>query len=446
MYGKVKLESNHVPLVEGFNWAKRQALDYVFDDDPVGPWFVAALLRRNAFCMRDVSHHSTGANVLGLQRHLKNMLGRFAGGISESKDWCTFWEIDREGKPCKSDYKSDKKFWYNLPSNFDILDCCYRQYKWTGDKDYLRRKDFSRFYDLSVNEFVKRWDRDGDGIPDHKVSDHTRGLASYNESVKTHLTAADMISMQYSGYLAYAAISRLNGKDKTAEKYLEKAKQLKEIFNAKWWSEEDGQYHYLMMQDRSFRHLCSLWSLHCRICDDGDKTESCLSSLRAAKIPGAVEGRAYLPHVWYDYGWNKDAFDELIEQMSPEYIRRRYPEVSFCIIGSIASGMMGISPDASCNEIKTLPRLTSKTKWVGLSDVPLLSNEISVRHHGCTASCIRNQSGKPFKWRAAFSGRHSSMIVDGKKMKAVTCKSLNNQLESSVVVNVDSHQIRTAKI
>ena len=60
------LRSDDAQLVARFQWAKRQALAYAFDDDPVGPWYEAALPGREAFCMRDVSHQATGAHALGL--------------------------------------------------------------------------------------------------------------------------------------------------------------------------------------------------------------------------------------------------------------------------------------------------------------------------------------------------------------------------------------------
>lgn len=81
-------------LQKSFNWAKKQALSYAHDDsnDPVGAWYEAALPQREAFCMRDVSHQSVGAHILGLSKHNKNMMRKFAQNISESRDYCSFWK------------------------------------------------------------------------------------------------------------------------------------------------------------------------------------------------------------------------------------------------------------------------------------------------------------------------------------------------------------------
>ena len=58
--------------------SKSQALAYAHDDsDTVGPWYEAALPGRDAFCMRDVSHQTTGAAALGLYAENRNMLERF---------------------------------------------------------------------------------------------------------------------------------------------------------------------------------------------------------------------------------------------------------------------------------------------------------------------------------------------------------------------------------
>jgi hypothetical protein len=83
---QLELRSSDTRLVQAFDWAKRQALIYVFDSDPVGLWYEAALPGRRAFCMRDVSHQAAGAQALGLAGYTHNMLRRFAENISDSKD------------------------------------------------------------------------------------------------------------------------------------------------------------------------------------------------------------------------------------------------------------------------------------------------------------------------------------------------------------------------
>ena len=141
-------------LTAAFEWAKETALSYAHEDDPVGDWYEAALPDREAFCMRDVAHQSTGASVLGLSGHTRNMLHKFAVNISESKDYCSYWEINRYDQPAPVDYENDDDFWYNLPANFDVVHACYRQFLWTGDSSYITDREFMNFYSLSLNEYI----------------------------------------------------------------------------------------------------------------------------------------------------------------------------------------------------------------------------------------------------------------------------------------------------
>ena len=214
------LDSSDQRLVQGFQWAKRQALAYVFSGDPVGDWYEASLPGRQAFCMRDVSHQSAGAQVLGLAAVTRNMLHHFAASIAESRDWCGYWEIDKYGRPAPVDYKSDKDFWYNLPANFDLLNCCYRQYLWTADAAYVKDPLFLNFYDRTVNDYVKRWDKDGDGVPESYREYGHRGIGSYDEDLEFHLlVGADLVAAQAAAYSAYAAIAEIRGQPDIAARF-----------------------------------------------------------------------------------------------------------------------------------------------------------------------------------------------------------------------------------
>ncbi len=128
------------------------ASSYVVPTAPVGPWYEAALPGRQAFCIRDLAHQSTGAEVIGLASYTKNMILRCAENIAPSRRWCTYWEITHDNPPAPIDYQNDEDFWYNLPSNFNLIDCCYRQYEWTGDSEYLSNSALTTFYEKSTHE------------------------------------------------------------------------------------------------------------------------------------------------------------------------------------------------------------------------------------------------------------------------------------------------------
>ena len=154
----LQFESPNKKLTQAFQWAKSQALDYAHDaSDPVGPWYEAALPGRDSFCMRDVSHQTTGAAALGLFPQNRNMLERFAAAVSPSRDWAGYWEIDKSGHPSAADYLNDNDFWYNLPANFDLLDSIFRMWRWTGDDTYLNDLSFQRFFKATATDYGNAW-------------------------------------------------------------------------------------------------------------------------------------------------------------------------------------------------------------------------------------------------------------------------------------------------
>ena len=52
------------------------------------------------------------------------------------------------------------------------------------------------------------------------------------------------------------------------------------------------------------------------------------------------------------------------------------------MIGTIATGLMGLAPDAQSSTVETLPRLSVAAKWAKVARVPLLRNEITIEHRG----------------------------------------------------------------
>ena len=227
------LETPDAKLAAAFDWAKGQALDYVYPaavhGDPVGDWYEAALPSRFAFCMRDVSHQATGAHVLGLAAFNRNMLGKFARGISASRDYCSYWEIDKWDRPAPVDYKSDKDFWYNLTANFDVLDACWRQFLWTGDPAYVTDPAFLEFYRLTVEEYIEAWDKDGDGIPEHRPEYGYRGLGGYDEGPFSDqgLYGSDLIAAMARAFDSFAGIRRTLGNREDGDPFFERAEGLR---------------------------------------------------------------------------------------------------------------------------------------------------------------------------------------------------------------------------
>ena len=443
---EIVFQSSNAELNKAFEWAKQQALAYVFEGDPVGPWYEAALPGREAFCMRDVSHQSMGAHVLGLARHTRNMLMKFAENISESKDWCSYWEINRYDLPAPVDYVDDVQFWYNLPANFDVLDCCYRMYLWSGDRTYIEHPAFLNFYERTVNDYVERWDLGLDrimtrqrimntrGRPDPNNRFQTnRGIPSYDEGGTDFTVALDQLAIQYAGYLAYARIQQHRGESEEADKFVAIAEDLKSLLNDKWWDGENKRYYshsdteYRLVQ-RGYSRAVPYYGAF----DDGTKTNAVLDglvgTLNETPPPMNVEGRSHLPQIFYRYGRPESAYEVLLSLTRDE--RREYPEVSFTVVGSFVTGLMGIEIEARPPTealvwghhvdqfVTTLPQLTEKTEWAELEHVSVRSNDISVRHEGTNKTTLTNNRGPSFLWKARFSGSYETLLVNGKSVKA----------------------------
>ncbi len=452
--GRVTFESSDRQLTEGFNWAKGQALKYVFTGDPVGDWYEAALPKREAFCMRDVAHQALGAQVLGLSAVTKNMLRKFAQGIAASRDWCSFWEIDKHDRPAPVDYKDDKDFWYCLPANFDVLHCCYRQFLWTGDQSYLKDPVFQNFYDRTVSEYVKTWDKDNDGLLESRREYGRRGIGSYSEDVKLRpRIVADLLSVHCSAYIAYARMQRLKGNRQSAERFEKLALQLRSLYNERWWSDELGRYQAAILQDGTFYsgfiHEAYIFPLYVEpMPEGGKKLEAALSHLAASSrsVRFGVETRSHLPETFYKWGLNDEGYRTLGELTSPSLKGREYPEVSFAAVGAMAAGTMGIAPDASSRVVSTMPRLTKETSWAAMKLVPVLDNEISVRHGGTTETRFTNESGPAIRWKATFPVRAGKLLVDGAAAKAQEEQDLRQQYSTSVVLKVNPGQTRTVRV
>ena len=451
-YGRLTFRSSDELLNKAFEWAKRQALGYVFRGDPVGDWYEAALPKREAFCMRDVSHQAAGANALGLQAFNKNMFRRFAENISEAKDWCTYWEINRYNKPAPVDYRNDREFWYNLPSNFDVLDAMWRQYLWTGDKDYLDDPVFLNFYERSVKDYVERWELTPEKIMARKPfmnlavtlnpedSFHTsRGLPSYNEDEPGMNVGADLPAAQGAAYAAYANIRRLRREAAEADRFFRKAIELKDFFHRTWWNAEKKVYAVFHYPDGRFgTGIGQEFLLYWGATAEGTPTRQAIENMLNLKNIN-IEMRSYYPEIFYRNGENTAAYRTILYLCDETTPRREYPEVSYAVIGAISQGMMGVEADARDGVVATLARLPNDwgdEDWAEVRDVPVLNSVIGLKHSGLRATEFRNMGLRAMIWRASFQGKHDKIAVAGIKMKAEHKTATDGRVISFVTVPV----------
>ena len=443
----IEFSSSDTALQTAFYRAKEMALFYKGrPSDPVGPWYEAALPSRNAFCIRDVSHQSIAAEVLGLHAANKNMLTQFVSNISESKDWCTYWEMNKSGKPAPEDYRNDTAFWYNLNANFELIYTCWRMYLWTGDRTYISNPLFKRFFDISVNEYIDRWVLQADSLltrPAHpnapvpyNSNDYfhsCRGIPSYFESVTDMRMSADLVAAIACALKCYAAIATLQGDKKTAARYQEKAAIYRRHLEQQWWNKETQVYQNFFTNANTFgKGEGETFLLWYDVLTDSSRIKSTIRYL--LNNPTNVENLSYLPYQLCRYGYAENAYRYILLLTKPETKRREYPEVSFGVMEGIVQGIMGIDADARFNRVSTIYNSPSG-HTAELRNLSLLSSLIRIKHWE-RGSSFTNNGTKTIYWRAAFHGSIPYVDVNGKRMKTAFQQDQLNNAQSSIVVAV----------
>jgi hypothetical protein len=457
---KLTFSSSSDRLNAAFAWAKKQAMAYVFAGDPVGPWYEAALPKREAFCMRDVSHQAAGARALGLAAWNKNMFLRFAENISASKDWCTYWEINRHNKPAPVDYRNDREFWYNLPANFDVLDALWREYLWTGDKAYLEDPVFLNFAERTVKEYVERWDLAPEkilvrpeimnlAVPLDRKDPYraSRGLPSYNEEEPGLNVGADLPASQYAAYRAYAGIRSRRGDLDEAKTFWAKTAEMKIGFHRTWWDEAAGAYNVFHYPDGRFtKGIGQEFLLYFGVAAAGRPARQAVDEMLNPKKERGIEMRSYYPEIFFRYGEDAAAVRTILELCDPATMRREYPEVSYAVVGAMARGLIGIEPDAISGTVATRSRLTPEIRWAEMAEVPVLATTIKVRHEGTTRTSFTNSGPTTAKWKACFAGRHVTIDVSGERQKAQFAYGEDGRGYSFVLVPVTQGETAEASV
>ena len=418
--------SSDEKLQKSYEWARRMALSYSHDDsDPVGYWYEAALPTREAFCMRDVSHQSVGAQILGLVPHNKNMFTLFVDNISEPKDWCSYWEINRYNKPAPADYLNDKEFWYNLNANFDVMQACLKLYRWTGDTDYVSGDNFRNFYDRSVADYIDRWHLWPDSIMEREANMNVpddfdrsnsfhvcRGLPSYVENVPGVTVGLDLLATLYAGFGAYAEISAINGNHERREAALENAKKYRDIIENQWWDAENGRYHTAVLSDGDFRRGEGVpYIMWFNVTDDEERAKGVFTDIMESQWN--VENLSHFPEMFYRYGYNDEAYAYLVSL--PSMSRSEYPEVSFGVVEGCVCGAMGLRPDYVSKSVATLSHITTPDADSSLKNVKVFDGYMSVRHVGNDYTEISNDTSEDLVWKVSFLGDYSAVEADGKR-------------------------------
>jgi len=415
-----------------WEWARETALSYVRQGDAVGPWYEAALPGREAFCMRDVSHQTTGASVLGLDKENKNMLFRFAENISESKDWCSYWEINKDNLPAPVDYKNDKDFWYNLPANFDVIDACFRMYLWTGDSSYVTNPVFLNFYKRTLSEYIDRWDlspenileRDRlmnlpeDATPENHKYYSNRGIPGYHEGGRGRMRLGiDLLATQYAAYNWY---HYMHG-DQEDSHWRKQADKTDSIIQNIFWDPQLKKFNLLLYDDGSYAHSVgdgadfSHLLLHFNVLNDLQKINSILDTYSNDKEGFIIEIASHLPDIFFHNGRAKDGIYMLKYLTDSNTYRREYPENPFSVVGAFVTGLMGVTVGAPDHFISTFSGLEDPNTQAMLTDLPVMGKSIDLLHRGRHTSILHNHSAETIYWSPYLEGVMDEWYINGKK-------------------------------
>lgn len=444
----VEFGSSDTALGRAFYWAKGEALHYRGKPgDAVGPWYESALPPRYAFCMRDVSHQCIGGAILGLDAENKNMLTLFARNISEAKDWCSWWEINRMGVPAPADYRNDKEFWYNLDANFDILSASWRLAAWTGDSSYIEDAVFKNFQERSVGVYIDKWVLQADSLltrPAHPNAPQPyvdsddfhrcRGLPSYSEGIADMKVGVDLVAALYRGLMTYAEILRKRGQISEAIRYQQRAEGYLAHLEANWWDSAAGLYHTWYSNTGQFgKREGEIFLLWFDALKDTTRARRTIEHLAAGEWN--VETRSYFPYVFYREGYWDEARKVVLYLSDPGTVRREYPEVAFGVVQGIVLGLMGVDVVPGTRTVTSLYR-SSRTGAAWVKSLPILGTTIEVRHTGNKKSSLSNTGSRDIVWRAEFAGLHRQATVGGRVQRLKQEQTRRGQVISYVDVPV----------
>jgi hypothetical protein len=425
--------STNTSLQQSFEWAKQQALTYTRPSaGNMGPWYEAALPGRNAFCMRDVSHQTEGAAALGLYAANRNMLGLFAQSAAKERDWATYWEIDGNGRPSPADYLSDTDFWFNLPANFDVLDAIVRMWRWTGDDAYRDGPVFQRFFRSTMVDYIKAWQLMPDTIlkrpriaNQHQTEGrfvHSRGIPSYTEVSRDFIFGADLLASEYRAIQSFHEIAASPSDRKLAQEMQPTADAIQSLLERVAWSKTQNHYLGTIRADLTGTGSGDALVLYFNAAKNSAHIRGALDYLSSPQYWQHIniEEESYVPLTLFRYGRNDAAYEVLADLSSPQKARREYPEVSYSVIEALVSGVMGVQPAHKDDafDVLTLSRLPTDHDRATLSAVSIKKNQLDVTHTGRSSTRLKNMSGPPVRWRAAFPGAISRLHVDGTTVAA----------------------------
>lgn len=470
---EIKIVTSNKKLEQAFNWAKVKARSYVLTgksgainaserskgDGTVAymPSYWAGYPHRSAFYSRDYCHQMSGAHLLGLQRENYTMLRSFASTANESRKWYPLWAINFDGSNYTLDYRNDNSFVREVPAVFELVEKAYKQFLWTGNMALINDPVIWNYCTNAVTKFIDFHDNiipngiaEGDGS-----GSIFKGVATYNEDHElSYVEAADGISCQYQALLTYGKMLAIKGGIAESEKFLKRANQLKQTFNNEWSINSDQVFSRGRSKDgaylKGFGRETSFFVLLKQIADNGEKSEKYADFIAKSlnveyQDPVNIESITYLPDLFFPYNrvedgwkWTKTIISRLNDKHVVEEagLNSDYPEVSYTLISNIVENLMGVEPNAPMHGLATIPRLPADVAVLGVSNIPMGDHLVSVLHEGNKKTTVTHAKGRcDLTCELRFYGRHSQIVVNGKKQVA-KISHLNGVEVSSVVVKI----------
>ncbi|MEZ5045127.1 MAG: hypothetical protein R2828_34855 [Saprospiraceae bacterium] len=444
--------------METFNWAKEKARFYVQTGKtgPVDVWekgegtgqvayipsYWAGYPGRSAFYSRDFCHQLVGAHLLGLQEENFTMMKAFASSADEGKKWFPLWAINFDGSPYLLDYRGDDDFVREVPATFELVEKAYELYLWTGDDRYIRDEIAWKYYTKAVTDFITIHDTQlPNGVAEGTGKGIFAGAASYNEA-HDHpiIESGDGIACQYKAFEAYAKMAALRGEDSLATVFAQKTMELYNYFNQVWGIANTATYLRGYLADGAEVGGWgkeNSWFMPMKGITAGGapRTTAYLDFINDRleskdDIPPNIEAISYIPETFFlhhqnerGWRWMKHIMENLKQDHSYQSATGRngdYPEVSYVLIQNMVKDLMGISPNAKENAIRTFSHLPAEVNELEVKNIRIGTSLFSVQHVAQQKTKLVYVEGNgDLSWRACFPGNYDHLMVNGVKQTSL---------------------------
>jgi hypothetical protein len=277
--------------------------------------------------------------------------------------------------------------------------------------------------------------------------------------------------VQYQATLAYEGMLRAKAnlvsaaEKKTllaeADVYKKKAANLLKTFRTKWYNPKTKTYARAYDAYGNpiygWGHENSFFMPMKELLEPGEKADAYLQFIHDHSENLNEEAKTYLPEAFYNYGqvekgwyWMQTGLERFTSDRTPEQQIKTYPEIAFTNVSNTVTYMMGYYPRLQSQMVETLSRLPKSIGFLEVKNLPVgqsvmrtddykrkIEKMVNLRHDGQYTSTLTNQKSSKgaIKWKAQFLGKHASLKVGSKKVKA-TQTTVNGVDISYVVVDV----------